>query len=75
MCTRKGIILAGGLATRLYPPHVACPEEIASRDGYIDADQFKTLSVGAAAGYGAYLNDLLRDQDQRFYENTFNPHP
>jgi glucose-1-phosphate thymidylyltransferase len=41
---------------------VCCPEEIAYREGYIDAAQLEQLAVPLAkTGYGAYLLNLLRD--------------
>jgi glucose-1-phosphate thymidylyltransferase len=41
---------------------IACPEEIAYRMGYIDADQLLTLAKPLAkSGYGGYLEGLLRD--------------
>lgn len=40
---------------------VACPEEIAYRLGFIDADQLEVLAKQySKSAYGAYLNDLLR---------------
>ena len=41
---------------------IACPEEIAYRMGYIDADQLLALAKPLAkSGYGVYLEGLLRD--------------
>jgi glucose-1-phosphate thymidylyltransferase len=41
---------------------IACPEEIAYRMGYIDADQLLALAKPLAkSGYGGYLEGLLRD--------------
>jgi glucose-1-phosphate thymidylyltransferase len=41
---------------------IACPEEIAYRQGYIDAAQLERLgSALARNGYGQYLLGLLRD--------------
>jgi glucose-1-phosphate thymidylyltransferase len=40
---------------------IACPEEIAYRLGYIDAEQLQTLGVKLGkSGYGSYLKDMLR---------------
>jgi glucose-1-phosphate thymidylyltransferase len=40
---------------------VCCPEEIAFRAGYIDAEQLERLASGVGkSGYGAYLLDLAR---------------
>ena len=42
---------------------IACPEEIAFRMGYIDAEQLLALAKPLAkSGYGIYLEDLLRDK-------------
>lgn len=43
---------------------ICCPEEIAYRQGFIDAAQLKELSraLGASA-YGQYLSGLLEDED------------
>jgi glucose-1-phosphate thymidylyltransferase len=41
---------------------IACPEEIAFRMGYIDADQLLALAKPLAkSGYGLYREGLLRD--------------
>jgi glucose-1-phosphate thymidylyltransferase len=41
---------------------VACPEEIAYRAGYIDAQQMERLASGLGkSGYGAYLLDILKE--------------
>jgi len=41
---------------------VCCPEEIAYRNGWIDAAQLETLAAPLAkTGYGAYLVSLLRE--------------
>ena len=41
---------------------IACPEEIAFRMGYIDAEQLLALAKPLAkSGYGLYLEGLLRD--------------
>jgi glucose-1-phosphate thymidylyltransferase len=41
---------------------VACPEEIAYRLGYIDADQLNVLAAAAGeSAYAEYLKHLLRD--------------
>jgi len=40
---------------------VACPEEIAFGQGWIDAAQIQTLAAPLAKnGYGQYLLDLLK---------------
>ncbi|MDO9103972.1 MAG: glucose-1-phosphate thymidylyltransferase RfbA [Methylovulum sp.] len=42
---------------------IACPEEIAFRKGYIDAEQLQKLAQPLAkSGYGQYLNSLLTDR-------------
>ena len=42
---------------------IACPEEIAFRMGYIDAEQLLALAKPLAkSGYGVYLEGLLRDK-------------
>ena len=42
---------------------VACPEEIAYRLGYIDAEQVEKLAVSTGkSGYGEYLRHILREQ-------------
>jgi glucose-1-phosphate thymidylyltransferase len=42
---------------------VACPEEIAWRQGWINDTQLETLAAPLAkSGYGAYLQGLLRDK-------------
>jgi glucose-1-phosphate thymidylyltransferase len=42
---------------------VACPEEIAYRLGYIDAEQVERLAKAVEkSGYGAYLRGLLHEQ-------------
>ena len=42
---------------------VACPEEIAYRKGYIDADKLARLAEPLKKnGYGRYLLSLLSDQ-------------
>ncbi|MGA9670127.1 MAG: glucose-1-phosphate thymidylyltransferase RfbA [Terracidiphilus sp.] len=41
---------------------VACPEEIAFRAGFIDAEQLQRLAQGIKNGYGDYLRELLRDR-------------
>lgn len=41
---------------------IACPEEIAFRMGYIDAEQLQALAAPLEkSGYGLYLQSLLRD--------------
>ncbi|MDP2904648.1 MAG: glucose-1-phosphate thymidylyltransferase RfbA [Methylovulum sp.] len=42
---------------------IACPEEIAFRKGYIDAEQLQKLALPLVkSGYGQYLNGLLTDR-------------
>ena len=42
---------------------VCCPEEIAFRQGFIDAAQLAKLALPLAkSGYGKYLQDVLKDQ-------------
>jgi glucose-1-phosphate thymidylyltransferase len=42
---------------------VCCPEEIAYRQGFIDAAQLEQLAVPLAkSGYGRYLQAVLKDQ-------------
>ena len=42
---------------------VACPEEIAWRNGWIDDGQLaKMAQLLAKSGYGQYLNGLLHDK-------------
>ncbi len=42
---------------------VCCPEEIAYRQGFIDAAQLERLAVPLAkSGYGKYLQDVLKEQ-------------
>src|ERR1035437_953540 len=38
---------------------VACPEEIAYREGFIDEGQLETLAAGMRNGYGEYLREIL----------------
>ncbi len=41
---------------------IACPEEIAWRNGFIDADRLESLAGPLAkSGYGQYLMGLLKD--------------
>jgi len=40
---------------------VACPEEIAFRVGFIDAEQLEALAAGMKNDYGEYLREILRD--------------
>jgi glucose-1-phosphate thymidylyltransferase len=43
---------------------VACPEEIAYRAGYIDAERLAKLAAALAkSGYGAYLLEILRGEE------------
>jgi glucose-1-phosphate thymidylyltransferase len=45
---------------------IACPEEIAWRNGWIDAAQVERLAQPLAKnGYGQYLQRLLREEQQR----------
>jgi glucose-1-phosphate thymidylyltransferase len=39
---------------------IACPEEIAYRKGYIDAEQLRRLADQYRNGYGQYLAELVR---------------
>jgi glucose-1-phosphate thymidylyltransferase len=42
---------------------VACPEEIAYRQGYITGEQLETMASGMKnSGYGNYLMQLLREK-------------
>jgi len=42
---------------------IACPEEVAYRMGYINAEQLQALAKPLEkSGYGIYLNNLLRDK-------------
>jgi len=42
---------------------IACPEEIAWRNGFIDAAQLEKLAAPLAkSGYGKYLQRLLKDE-------------
>lgn len=41
---------------------VACPEEIAYRNGYISAAQVEGLAAAMNNGYGRYLRQLLREK-------------
>jgi glucose-1-phosphate thymidylyltransferase len=41
---------------------IACPEEIAFRQGYISAEQLQALAAPLAkSGYGLYLQGLLQE--------------
>ena len=43
---------------------VACPEEIAFKQGWIDAERMKALAGPLAkSGYGAYLTQVLREAE------------
>jgi glucose-1-phosphate thymidylyltransferase len=41
---------------------VACPEEIAYRNGYISADQLEAAGRAIKNSYGAYLLQLLHEK-------------
>jgi len=41
---------------------VACPEEIAYRAGFIDAQQLEALAAGMRNDYGGYLREILSNQ-------------
>jgi glucose-1-phosphate thymidylyltransferase len=41
---------------------IACPEEIAFRYGYINADQLESIGQSIKNSYGAYLLQLLREK-------------
>jgi glucose-1-phosphate thymidylyltransferase len=43
---------------------VACPEEIAFRAGFINAEQLERLAQGIRNDYGNYLREILRDRSQ-----------
>jgi glucose-1-phosphate thymidylyltransferase len=44
---------------------ISCVEEIAYRQGYIDARQLESLAIQyGSSGYGAYLMDILEEQDK-----------
>ena len=52
--------LRRGTLQRRQGMKIACPEEIAYRLGWIDAEQLETLAHKLAeSGYGRYLLDLL----------------
>jgi len=43
---------------------IACPEEIAFRQGFINADQLERLAAPLLkSGYGAYMMQVLKDKD------------
>jgi glucose-1-phosphate thymidylyltransferase len=44
---------------------VACPEEIAYRQGFIDATQLEKLAAGIRNNYGEYLKEILRSPEAR----------
>ena len=42
---------------------IACPEEIAFRSGWIDANQLEKLAAPLIkGGYGAYLTNILKEK-------------
>jgi glucose-1-phosphate thymidylyltransferase len=41
---------------------VACPEEIAFRQGFINAEKLESLAAGIRNGYGNYLREILRGE-------------
>jgi glucose-1-phosphate thymidylyltransferase len=41
---------------------VACPEEIAFRQGFINAEKLESLAAGIKNGYGDYLREILRGE-------------
>ena len=42
---------------------IGCPEEVAYRMGYINAEELQALAKPLEkSGYGIYLNNLLRDE-------------
>ena len=46
---------------------IACPEEVAYRMGYIDAEQLLALAAPLEkSGYGRYLHNLLREDGEVF---------
>ena len=51
---------------------VSCPEEIAYRKGFIDADQLRRLASQTANGYGQYLMDIV---DQSRSRSAWNSRP
>lgn len=42
---------------------IGCPEEIAFRKGWIDADQLKTLAASIPNPYGGYLDSIAESSD------------
>jgi glucose-1-phosphate thymidylyltransferase len=43
---------------------VACPEEIAYRAGFIDAEQLEKLAAEIKNGYGDYLREMLTQEEE-----------
>jgi len=43
---------------------VACPEEIAYRAGFIDAEQLEKLTAEIKNGYGDYLREMLTQEEE-----------
>jgi glucose-1-phosphate thymidylyltransferase len=50
---------------------IACPEEIAFRQGWIDAAQFERLAQGLGKSeYGEYLMRIVREEDMKDMKHT-----
>jgi glucose-1-phosphate thymidylyltransferase len=41
---------------------VACPEEVAYRAGFIDAEQLRRLAIPMKNTYGSYLLDIIEER-------------